>query len=70
MRIINKIGIKVEEYRLNTGASKTWIAKQMGYKSVQAFDGALMSKNPTIETLELFAHFLNCKVEDLYECIF
>lgn len=66
VKIINKIEDKVKEYQEQTGCTKSWIAKQMGFKSKQALDGAMMSKNPTIKTLVIFAYFLNCKVTDLY----
>lgn len=67
MIIKNKIGEKIKEYQEITGATKTFIAKKLGYKSSQALDGVINSKNPTIETLELFARFLECDIRDLYE---
>lgn len=67
IKITNKIEDVVKAFIDKTGTSKTWIAKQMGYKSKQALDGALNSKNPTSETLELFAYFFNCDIKDLYE---
>jgi DNA-binding XRE family transcriptional regulator len=63
----NKIEQKINEYIDKTGATKTWIAKKMGYKSKQALDGAMTSKNPTIKTLLLFADFLECDIKDLYD---
>lgn len=65
--IINKIENKVNEYIEKTGASKTWIARKIGYKSKQAMDGAMISQNPTLKTLILFADFFNCDIKDLYE---
>lgn len=62
----NNIGTMIEEYINRTGATKTWIANQLGYKSNQALDGVIMSKNPTIKTLIIFSTFLNCKIEELY----
>lgn len=70
IHIINKIGDKIQEYQNITGKTKQYIAKQMGYKSKQALDGAINSKNPTIKTLEMFAYFLNCETTELYEKYF
>ena len=62
----NNIGTMIEEYINRTGATKTWIANQMGYKSKQSFDGALISKNPTLKTLLTFSNFLQCDIKNLY----
>jgi len=67
IEVINKIGVKIDEYINNTGATKTWIAKQLGYKTRQSLDGAINSTNLTIKTIGLFSAFLNCKPEELYE---
>jgi len=66
IKVSNKIGAKIDEYIEKTGATKTWIAKQLGYKTRQSLDGAINSVNPTIETIGLFSAFLNCKPEELY----
>ena len=65
----NNIGTMIEEYINRTGATKTWVANQLGYKSKQALDGALISKNPTLRTLLLFSNFLQCDIKDLYTII-
>lgn len=72
VKVINKIPHKVDEYIKQYGSTKTWLAKELGYKSKQAFEGAINSKNPTIETLAKFSTFFNCKIEDLVEtiCVF
>lgn len=67
VKIINKIEDKVKQYQEKTGCTKTWLSKKMGYKTKQAFDGALNSKNPTISTLEMFAQFFKCDIKDLYK---
>lgn len=69
-RITNKLEIKIKEYQEKTGCTKTWLSKKMGYKSRQAFDGVLASRNPSLETLALFARELQCDIKDLYEIEF
>jgi hypothetical protein len=64
--IINKIGIKIDEYQKKTGATKVWIAKQMGYNSPQALDKAIKNNSNSLETYIKFAEFLQCDVKDLY----
>lgn len=70
VKVINKIEVKVNEYINQYGSSKTWLAKQMGYNSRQAFDGAINSDNPTIGTLAKFAKFLKCNIDELYELVY
>lgn len=67
VKVINRIGERLEEYIERTGASKTWIAKQMGYRSRQSIDGAILSTNPTAETLAKLSVLLNCSISDLIE---
>lgn len=67
VKVTNKIGIKIDEYIKENGSTKTWIANQLGYKTRQSLDGAINSTNPTIGTIGMFAAFLKCKPEDLYE---
>lgn len=67
VEIINNIGLRVLAHQKIYGSSKTWMAKQMGYKSKQAFDGAINSPNPTLETLARVAFFFRCNIKDLYE---
>jgi transcriptional regulator with XRE-family HTH domain len=67
IHIINKIGDKVQEYHNRTGISKSQIAKEMGYKSKQALEGVISSKNPTIKTLVIFSYFFNCDISELFE---
>lgn len=65
VKVINKIGERIEEYIERTGTTKTWIAKQMGYKSRQSIDGAILSSNPTAETLAKLSVILGCSLDDL-----
>jgi DNA-binding XRE family transcriptional regulator len=69
VEIVNKIPFMVDEYIKRHGSTKTWLAKELGYNSKQAFEGAINSKNPTIETLAKFSSFFNCRIEDLVETV-
>ena len=66
VNIINHIEKKIKEYQNRTGATKTWIARQMGYNSVQAFDKAMKNNSNSLETYARFAEFLHCDVDELY----
>jgi len=70
VKIINKIEEKVIEYQKRTGATKTWIAKQMGYKTRQSLDGAMKSEKLALETYGRFAVFFKCNVLELYDMKF
>ena len=67
INIINHIEEKIKEYQNKTGATKTWIAKQMGYRSPQALDQAMKNNSNSLETYAKFAEFLHCKIDELYE---
>lgn len=69
INIVNHIEDKIKEYQGNTGATKTWIAKQMGYNSPQALDKAIKNNSNSLETYAKFAKFLNCDISDLYEIL-
>lgn len=69
-KIVNKIPLRIDEYRERTGATKTWIWKQMGYNSRQAFDKAVKNKSNSLETYGKFAKFLDCKIESMFEFMF
>jgi DNA-binding XRE family transcriptional regulator len=64
--IKNKIKDRLEEFCEQTGASKVWIAKQLGF-SKSALSQIFKSTNPTIETLIKFSLLLDCNISDLYE---
>ena len=66
INIVNHIEDKIKEYQNRTGATKTWIAKKMGYNSIQAFDKAMKNNSNSLETYAKFALFLNCDVTDLF----
>jgi DNA-binding XRE family transcriptional regulator len=61
----NNISIKIEDYRKKTGATKTWIAEQIGM-SKQSLSSLENSSNPTIVLLEKVAYVLKCDVKELY----
>lgn len=66
VKITNKIEEKVNEYQLKTGATKTWISKQIGY-SKQTLHTIMKSQNPTIETMVKLSVLLDCDISELYE---
>jgi len=61
-----KINEKIEEYRKDTGATKTWISHKLGM-SKQRLSNIGNGDNITLKLLLRVAIFLNCKTEDLYE---
>lgn len=65
IKITNKIEEKVNEYQMNTGATKTWIAKQLGMSNQNMF-AIFRVSNPTLETLIKFSIFLGCDIADLF----
>jgi DNA-binding XRE family transcriptional regulator len=67
LKITNHIPSKIDAYRKKHGSTKVWLARQLGYKTNQALDGAMNSINPTIETLARFAFLLQCDIESLYD---
>lgn len=66
IKIVNKIGEKVEDYQKRTGATKTWIAKQMGMSSSRMYQ-IIESENMMVDVIAKFALVLNCKIDDLVE---
>lgn len=66
VKIINKIGEKIDEYITKYGSSKSWLAKQIGI-SRQSLNTIIKSQNPTIETLEKLSVILNCDIKELYD---
>jgi len=67
MQIIvkNKIEEQVKNYQARTGATKTWIAKQLSMSN-QNLHNVFRAINPTIETLIKFSLLLECDVKELY----
>lgn len=66
IKIINKIKEQVELYQEKTGATKTWVAKELGI-SRQALNILFNTANPGIELLVKISILIECKIEDLYE---
>ena len=66
VKVINKIGDKIEEFIKQNGSTKTWIAKQIGVKK-QTLYTIMKSQNPTIETIVKLSVLLNCDISELYE---
>ena len=66
-KIINKIPLRIDEYRERTGATKTWIWNQMGYNSRQAFDKAVKNISNSLETYGRFATFLGYDIIDMFD---
>lgn len=64
--ITNKIEEKVNEYQRRTGASKKWIASQMGM-SPQRMYSLFKADNMMLDVAYKFVVFLDCKIEDLFE---
>ena len=65
VKVINKIGDRIESYIKSTGSTKTWIAKQIGVKK-QTLYTIIKSQNPTIETMVKIAVLLDCDISELY----
>jgi len=66
VRIYNKIEEKVNEYQERTGASKTWIAKQLGMTPQRMYQ-LMKSDNMMLDVIVRFAIFLECGVDQLIE---
>jgi len=67
VKVINKIEDKVEEYILKYGSTKTFLAKQMGYNSRQAFEKAVKAEGLSLESYGKFAVFFKCEPTDLFQ---
>lgn len=66
IKVINKIGEKIEAYQEKTGATKTWIAKQARI-SKQTLNTIIRSENPTIESMIKIARVIDCDIKELFE---
>jgi len=64
VRIYNKIEEKVIEYQNKTGASKTWIAKQLDMTPQRMYQ-LMKSENMMLDVIVKFAIFLECGVDQL-----
>jgi DNA-binding XRE family transcriptional regulator len=66
IKITNKIEEKVVEYQKRTGATKTWIAEQLGM-SKQRMYSLFKADNMMLDVALKFAAFFKCKVEELFD---
>ena len=66
VKIYNKIEEKVNEYHNKTGASKTWVAKQIGMTPQRMYQ-LMKSENMMLDVLVKFAIFLECSIDQLIE---
>ena len=66
IKITNKIEEKINEYQKKTGATKTWLCKQLGMSNQNLYK-IFSSTNLTIETLIKFSLLLNCNITDLFD---
>ena len=66
IKITNKIEEKINEYQKQTGATKTWLCKQLGMSNQNLYK-IFSSTNLTIETLIKFSLLLNCNITDLFD---
>ena len=62
----NNIEQKIEEYRIRTGATKTWVAEKLGM-SKQRLYAIFKSENMMLDVAIKFSLFLNCDVIELVE---
>ena len=56
----------INEYQEITGASKTWMAKQMGMTPQRMYQ-LMKSENMMLDVLVKFALFLDCSLDKLIE---
>jgi len=66
VRIINNIEKKVKEYQSLTGATKTFLANQMGITPARLYQ-VMKSDNMMLDVIVRIALILNCKIDDLIE---
>jgi len=66
VRIINNIEKKVKEHQSLTGATKTFLANQMGITPARLYQ-VMKSDNMMLDVIVRIALILNCKIDDLIE---
>lgn len=66
VRIVNKIEEKINEKKIVTGVTKSFIAEQIGI-SRQSLNILCKTPNPTIESLVKVSIAIGCDVTDLFE---
>jgi DNA-binding XRE family transcriptional regulator len=62
----NKIEHQIEIYRKKTGATKTWIAEQLGMTKQRMY-ALFKADNMMLDVALRFAEFLECDIKDLFE---
>ena len=65
IKIINRLDEKLTEYQSKTGATKTWIAKQLGMSTSRLYQ-ICQADNMMLDVAMRFAIFLKCDVMDLF----
>ena len=66
VKVYNKIEEKVNEYQNRTGATKSWLAKQMGMTPQRMYQ-LMKSENMMLDVVVKFAIVLNCNIDQLVE---
>lgn len=66
IKIINNIDDMITDYQLKTGASKVWIAEQIGISKQRLYQ-ICEAENIMIDVAMKFAIFFNCKIDDLFD---
>lgn len=68
VKVVNKIEERINDYQNRTGATKTWIAKQLGISKSRLYQ-IMQTDNMMIDVALKFAIFFDCKVDDLFDYI-
>jgi len=66
IKIINNIDDKITDYQFKTGASKVWIAEQLGISKARLYQVCL-ADNMMLDVAMKFAIFFKCPLEDLFD---
>ena len=66
IKIINNIDDMITDYQSKTGASKVWIAEQIGISKQRLYQ-ICEAENIMIDVAMKFAIFFNCKIDDLFD---
>jgi DNA-binding Xre family transcriptional regulator len=62
----NKIEERIEMYKKQTGATKTWIAEQLGMTKQRLY-ALFKADNMMLDVALRFSEFLKCEISDLFE---
>ena len=66
IKIINNIDDMLTDYQFKTGASKVWIAEQLGISKSRLYQICL-ADNMMLDVAMKFAIFFKCSLEDLFD---